>query len=63
MNMNAKTAQTVREATEGLTGRREKDILFLRGQIEKYESDAAAADTLRKILRALAGDRMQQAAA
>lgn len=63
MKINADTAQAVREATRGLTGRREKDIPFLRMQIERLESNPEAADALRRVLSCLTGTQMRQAAA
>jgi hypothetical protein len=55
--------QMIREITGELTGRRERDILYLRTRIEEFQDTPAIAETLCRILGCLAGAGMQQAAA
>lgn len=55
--------QMIRLITGELTGRRERDILYLRSRIEEYQDIPAVADTLRRILMCLTGTGMQLAAA
>jgi len=59
----AAATQAIREITRELTGRRERDILYLRTQIEQFDGTPGIAETLRRILRCLAGADTPQAAA
>ena len=51
--MNAITDQTLRYITSGLTGRREKDIVFLQDKIEEFRYDLRISEALQRILRCL----------
>ena len=51
--MNTMVDSTLRFATRGLTGKREKDVVFLRKQIEAYRFDTRVCDRLERILRGL----------
>ena len=55
--------EKLREITRALTGRRDRDIPYLRGQIRQHSGEPGTAEALRRILRCLAGPGMQTAAA
>lgn len=57
---NTETEQMIREATKGLTGRREKDILFLRAQIDRFSEETPVSEALRRILSALTGAQLRK---
>ena len=51
--MNKQTEMELRSITNGLTGRREMDIVFLQQNIEKYSYDPAVSNVLKRILGCL----------
>ena len=51
--MNMVLEQKLKIATSGLTGLRERDILYLRGQMQAFAGDAAVTARLANILSAI----------
>ena len=61
--MNAGTSQMIRIITSELTGRREKDIAYLKDQIRVYRLDSQIRAVLENILRSLSFPTQNSAAA
>lgn len=59
MNTNLETK--LRSITNGLTGRREMDIVFLQEKIEKYSFDPEVTTALKRILGCLTVAEMHPA--
>ncbi len=57
--MSTAARQVLKLATSGLTGRRERDIAYLKEQIVVFGSDAQVVAALRNILGSLVWEAMQ----